>query len=71
MVPFLDLKRLNAPYKDVLNQAATDVVESGWYIRGHYGEQFERAFAEYCGVKHAVGIRSDWKTLAVRVLEEF
>lgn len=65
MVPFLDLKRLNAPYKDVLNQAATDVVESGWYIRGHYGEQFERAFAEYCGVKHAVGVGNGLDALSL------
>jgi dTDP-4-amino-4,6-dideoxygalactose transaminase len=65
MVPFLDLKRLNAPYKDVLNQAATDVVESGWYIRGHYGERFEFAFAEYCGVKYAVGVGNGLDALSL------
>ena len=68
MVPFLDLKRLNAPYKDVLNQAAIDVVESGWFIRGRYGERFERAFADYCGEKYAVGVGNglDALTLMLR-----
>ena len=56
MVPFLDLKRLNEPFNDELRQAAIDVVESGWFIRGRYGECFEQAFAEYCGVKYAVGV---------------
>ena len=72
MVPFLDLKRLNAPYKDVLEQAATDVVESGWFIRGRYGERFEQAFADYCGVKYAVGVGNglDALTLMLRASME-
>lgn len=65
MVPFLDLKRINEPYKNELDKAATDVVESGWYIRGHYGEQFERAFAEYCGVKYAVGVGNGLDALSL------
>ena len=65
MVPFLDLKRINEPYKNELDRAATDVVESGWYIRGHYGEQFERAFAEYCCVKHAVGVGNGLDALSL------
>ena len=64
-VPFLDLKRLNAPYKDVLNHAAVSVVESGWYIRGHYCERFEHAFAEYCGVKYAVGVGNGLDALSL------
>ncbi|SHK28349.1 DegT/DnrJ/EryC1/StrS aminotransferase family protein [Fibrobacter sp. UWB12] len=68
MVPFLDLKRINEPYKNELDRAAVDVVESGWYIRGRYGEQFERAFAQYCGVKFAVGVGNglDALTLMLR-----
>ena len=72
MVPFLDLKRLNAPYKDVLKDAAYSVVESGWYIRGLYCERFEHAFAEYCGVKYAVGVGNglDALTLMLRASVE-
>ncbi|WP_295054649.1 DegT/DnrJ/EryC1/StrS family aminotransferase [uncultured Fibrobacter sp.] len=64
-VPFLDLKCLNAPYMDALKSAACSVVESGWYIRGRYGEQFERAFAEYCGVKYAVGVGNGLDALSL------
>jgi dTDP-4-amino-4,6-dideoxygalactose transaminase len=72
MVPFLDLKKINEPYKNELDRAATDVVESGWYIRGHYGELFERAFADYCGVKYAVGVGNglDALTLMLRASME-
>ena len=65
MVPFLDLKRLNAPYMDALKEAAVSVVESGWYIRGRYGEQFEHAFADYCGVKYAVGVGNGLDALSL------
>ena len=72
MVPFLDLKRINEPYKNELDRAAVDVVESGWYIRGRYCGEFERAFAEYCGVRHAVGVGNglDALTLMLRASME-
>lgn len=65
MVPFLDLKRLNEPYNDELRQAAIDVVDSGWFIRGRFGERFEQAFAEYCGVKYAVGVGNGLDALSL------
>ncbi len=71
-IPILDLKLLNAPYMDVLKNAACSVVESGWYIRGHFCERFEKAFAEYCGVKYAVGVGNglDALTLILRASME-
>ena len=65
MVPFLDLKRLNEPFNDELRQAAIDVVDSGWFIRGRFGERFEQAFAEYCGVKYAVGVGNGLDALSL------
>ena len=71
-VPFLDLKRMNAPYRDILEDAAKSVVESGWFIRGLYCEHFEHAFAEYIGVKYAVGVGNglDALTLMLRASME-
>ncbi len=71
-IPILDLKLLNAPYMDVLKNAACSVVESGWYIRGHFCECFEQAFAEYCGVKYGVGVGNglDALTLILRASME-
>lgn len=56
MVPFLDLKQVNAPYVDSLKEAASSVIDSGWFVRGTNCTQFEKAFAEYCGISHAVGV---------------
>lgn len=36
--------------------AINRVVESGWYILGHELENFQRLWAEQCGVKYAIGV---------------
>ena len=71
-IPILDLQKVNAPYMEALKEAAAAVVESGWYIRGSFGEHFEQAFAEYCGVKYAVGVGNglDALTLMLRAAME-
>jgi dTDP-4-amino-4,6-dideoxygalactose transaminase len=67
-IPFLDLKQVNAPYMDALKDAASAVVESGWYIRGTYCERFEKEFAAYSGFAHGVGVGNglDALTLMLR-----
>ena len=67
-IPFLDLKQVNAPYMDALKTAASEVVESGWYIRGAYCEKFEKEFAAYCGYACGVGVGNglDALTLMLR-----
>lgn len=56
MIPFLDLKAINAQYRDELVDACARVIDSGWYIGGNELEQFEQKFARYCGAKHAIGV---------------
>lgn len=67
-IPFLDLKQVNALYMDALKDAASAVVESGWYIRGSYCERFEKEFAAYSGFAHGVGVGNglDALTLMLR-----
>ena len=55
MIPFLDLGRVNAKYRAGLDAAAKRVLDSGWYLLGEECKAFEREFAAYCGVKHAIG----------------
>jgi dTDP-4-amino-4,6-dideoxygalactose transaminase len=47
------------------------VLESGAYILGEEVESFERAFADYCGAAHAVGVGSgtDALILALKALD--
>ena len=72
MVPFLDLKALNARYREELIAAAVRVIDSGWYILGAQLEAFEAEFARYCGVQHCIGVGNglDALTLTLRAWKE-
>lgn len=56
MLPFLDLKSVNSQYRDKLIEAATRVIDSGWYILGSEVEQFEKEFASYCQTEYCIGV---------------
>lgn len=72
MIPFLDLKNINSKYREDLINACTRVVDSGWYIGGKELEQFESNFANYCGVKYAIGMANglDALILTLRAWKE-
>jgi dTDP-4-amino-4,6-dideoxygalactose transaminase len=72
MIPFLDLKAINAQYRAELIQAATEVIDSGWYIQGTQLKAFEKEFADYCGTKHCVGVANglDALILILRAYKE-
>ena len=72
MIPFLDLKAINAQYRNELIEACTRVIDSGWYIAGNELAQFEQAFASYCGTKHAIGVANglDALILTLRAWKE-
>ena len=56
MVPFLNLKLINARYRSDLLDACAAVIDSGSYIRGEHLKRFELEFAEYCGSNNCVGV---------------
>ena len=55
-VPFLDLSGMHTQLLARLDEVWHDVVDSTAFIGGAYAERFEQAWAEYCGVEHAVGV---------------
>lgn len=55
-VPFLDLKSINLAHEAALKAAFDRVLHSGWFILGKEVKAFEDEFAEYCGVKSAIGV---------------
>ena len=69
-IPFNTLKPGYAKYRDEYLEAATRVLDSGWYTLGYELEAFESEFAEWLGMKHCVGLNSglDALILAVRAL---
>jgi dTDP-4-amino-4,6-dideoxygalactose transaminase len=70
-IPLNDLRRHNMALQDRLNSAACDALSSGWYIRGQQVENFEREFADYCGVPHCIGTGNgtDAIEIALRALD--
>ncbi|MDH4151847.1 MAG: DegT/DnrJ/EryC1/StrS family aminotransferase [Betaproteobacteria bacterium] len=72
MIPFLDLKAINARERDALIAAFTRVLDSGWYVLGEEVAAFEREYAQYCGAQYAVGVGNglDALTLTLRAYRE-
>jgi dTDP-4-amino-4,6-dideoxygalactose transaminase len=56
MIPFLDLKLINAPYEIAFQNKLKSVLESGWFILGNEVKEFESNFATYCQAKHCIGV---------------
>ncbi len=69
-VPLNDLVRQNLLIHDELAASARRVMERGWYVLGSEGVEFEKTFAAYCGVSHAVGVANgtDAIELALRAV---
>lgn len=56
MIPFLDLRQINAPHQVAIEAAVQRVARSGWYVLGEDVRVFEKNFADYCGADHCVGV---------------
>lgn len=71
-VDFLNLKAVNNRFHKELKEACARVIDSGWYISGKELEAFEYNFAEYCGVKNAIGVANglDALILTLRAWKE-
>jgi dTDP-4-amino-4,6-dideoxygalactose transaminase len=57
-VPFVDLHAQYAAIRSPVQDAIREVLESGSFILGPNVEQFESAFADYCGGGEAIGVGS-------------
>lgn len=69
-IPYVDLAQQHAPIKEKLLEAVGKVLDHGRFILGAEVAEFEKRFAEFCGVRHAVGLNSgtDALILALRAL---
>lgn len=72
MIPFLDLKALNAQHKQAMLAACERIIDSGWYVQGQAYKAFDAEFAAYCGTKHAIGVANglDALILILRAYKE-
>src|SRR3954466_6716340 len=69
-VPFTNFRRTVDELRPELDAALARVLDSGWFLLGKEGEQFEHEFAGWVGTSHAVGCASgtDAIELALRAL---
>jgi len=67
-VPFLDLKTQYQQIKPEIDRAIAEVVESARFVGGERVERFERAFADYCGSSHALGVGSGTAAIHLALL---
>jgi dTDP-4-amino-4,6-dideoxygalactose transaminase len=57
-IPFFDLKRQYANLRDELAPAIEAVLDKTAFSGGEFVDRFEKEFADYCGVRHMLGLNS-------------
>jgi dTDP-4-amino-4,6-dideoxygalactose transaminase len=65
VVPFVDLKAQYHSIRDEVRAEVDNVFDSTQFILGYAVEKFERVFADYLGVKHAIGVGSGLDALRI------
>ena len=55
-VSFVDLKAQYASIKDEIDDAIQKVIANTAFVGGPFVKSFENVFAEFCGVKHCIGV---------------
>jgi dTDP-4-amino-4,6-dideoxygalactose transaminase len=63
MIPFLELKKLNA--SENIKEAIDRTLDSGWFILGKSVTNFENNFSNYCGLKHTIGTANGLDALSL------
>ena len=69
-ISYLDLGRMHKPIQEELLRTVGEVIKSEWFIQGEKCKQFEKDFAEYCGVKHCIGVGNGLEALRL-ILEGY
>ncbi len=70
-IPFLDLRAQFRSLRNEILPEVEKVLDSARYAQGPAAEEFERAFAEYCGARRCVGLNTGTSALhlALRCLD--
>jgi dTDP-4-amino-4,6-dideoxygalactose transaminase len=68
VIPLVDLKAQYARLKPEIDAAIARVLESSAFILGREVDEFEQAFAAYCGAQHAIGVASGTAALHLALL---
>ncbi len=71
IVPFVSFVPMENKLNDEITAAFMRVFKRSWYIEGVEDKEFEKAFADYCGVRYCVGVGNglDALMLALKALD--
>lgn len=53
-IDYLNLKEINAPWQEEMEEAVHRVIDSGWYLQGEANKRFSEAYAQYIGTRHCI-----------------
>ncbi len=67
-IPLVNLPRQHEEMYDALRDAIEGVIERGDFVLGQDVEAFEREFANYCEVKHCIGVGSGLDALTLALM---
>lgn len=70
-VPFVSFDAMHSEIRAQLDNAYKTVMDSNYFIQGQACAQFEKEYADYCGVKHCIGVGNglDALMLILRAME--
>lgn len=57
-IPYVDLVEQHAGIKSEIMAAISEVIDSGQFVLGEQVGEFEKQFAQMCGVNYAIGVNS-------------
>jgi dTDP-4-amino-4,6-dideoxygalactose transaminase len=67
MIEYESLGQSNRQFMADLEEAATRVIRSGWYVLGQEVSAFESEFAQYVGAKHCIGVANGLDALILSI----
>jgi dTDP-4-amino-4,6-dideoxygalactose transaminase len=62
-VPFVDLCRQHAAMRAEIDTAVAEAISSSQFLGGRFVDEFESAFAAFCGARHCVAVSSGFDAL--------
>lgn len=65
MIKFLDIQKITEQYSLGIHEAASRVIDSGWYLLGEEIARFEKEYARYIGAEHCIGVANGLDALRI------
>jgi dTDP-4-amino-4,6-dideoxygalactose transaminase len=67
-VPFVDLGLMNSAVKERVLARIAETIDNGSFTNGEPVAEFEKKFADYCGLEHCIGVASGLDALRLSLL---